>query len=92
MVACIGMISPKRQEILLYLAISILAVNSVNVIITEWRLYYTDLLSVLNKYSNHVLIESGKLIKNNSIIINGLHVLQICERFFLLIVFVYNTN
>lgn len=63
MVACIGMISPKRQEILLYLAISVLAVNSVNVIITEWRLYHTDLLNLLNKYTNHVLIESGKRYK-----------------------------
>lgn len=55
--ACIVSPSIKRQEILLYLAISILAVNAVVVILTEWKLYFTDMPKLLKKYTNHVLID-----------------------------------
>ncbi|KAJ8937765.1 hypothetical protein NQ318_006628, partial [Aromia moschata] len=57
MVACVSMLSPKRQEILLYLAISILTVNSVNAILTEYWFYVSDMPKILKHYTNHMLIE-----------------------------------
>lgn len=57
MVACIGVVSSKRQETLLYLAVSILAVNAVTVVLTEWKLYFMDMPKLLNSYTNHVLID-----------------------------------
>ncbi|KAB0796998.1 hypothetical protein PPYR_11059 [Photinus pyralis] len=47
MTACFGQLSARRQEFLLYMAVSILAVNAVNVVLIEWCLYWTDLLSKL---------------------------------------------
>lgn len=60
MVACILVLSPKRQEILLYMSISILTVNCVNMLLMEYRFYVADILKLLNNYSNHVLIDYGK--------------------------------
>ncbi|XP_018569844.1 uncharacterized protein LOC108909882 [Anoplophora glabripennis] len=57
MVACISALSSKRQEILLYLAISILAVNSVDIILTEYWFYVADMPKILKNYNNHMLIE-----------------------------------
>lgn len=56
-VACIGILSPRRQEILLYLAVSILTMTIVNIVITEYWFYSTDMSKILKKYSNHVIIE-----------------------------------
>ncbi|CAG9864594.1 unnamed protein product [Phyllotreta striolata] len=58
-VACIGVVSPKRQEVLLYLAISILTMGIVNVVITEHWFYVHDLSKIFKKYTNHMLIEYG---------------------------------
>lgn len=60
--ACIGILSPRRQEILLYLAVSILTMTIVNIVITEYWFYSTDMSKILKKYSNHVIIEYGKTI------------------------------
>lgn len=57
MVACCGQISPKRQESLLYIIISILIVNTVNVIITEWGFYIEDLPKLLQKHQYHTLVQ-----------------------------------
>ncbi|KAJ8978526.1 hypothetical protein NQ317_000898 [Molorchus minor] len=57
MVACVSLLSPRRQEILLYLAICILTVNSVNAILTEYRLYVADMPKILEHYTNHMLID-----------------------------------
>ncbi|XP_056635882.1 uncharacterized protein LOC130444651 [Diorhabda sublineata] len=56
-IACIGVLSPRRQEILLYLAISILTITIVNIIVTEYWFYTTDMSKILRKYSNYLLIE-----------------------------------
>ncbi|XP_074038514.1 uncharacterized protein [Leptinotarsa decemlineata] len=57
MVACIGVLSPRRQETLLYLAVSVLSIACVNVILTEYRIYKTDMPKLLKSYSNHMLID-----------------------------------
>ncbi|XP_060520520.1 uncharacterized protein LOC132698472 [Cylas formicarius] len=56
-VACIGLLSPKRQEVLLYLAVSILAVNVVALLFTEWKIYFAEVPKLLDNYPNHVLID-----------------------------------
>ncbi|KAF7271135.1 hypothetical protein GWI33_015961 [Rhynchophorus ferrugineus] len=66
-VACITVPTVKRQETLLYLAVSILAVNSVVVIQSEWKLYFTDMPNLLNKYSNHVLIDYALFVLRTAI-------------------------
>lgn len=60
MVACISALSSKRQEILLYLAVSILAVNSVDIVLTEYWFYTADMPKILKSYSNHTLIDYGE--------------------------------
>ncbi|KAJ8922378.1 hypothetical protein NQ315_004321 [Exocentrus adspersus] len=57
MVACISALSSRRQEILLYLAISILTVNAVNIILTEYWIYMADMPKILKNYNNHMLID-----------------------------------
>ncbi|KAG5866848.1 hypothetical protein JTB14_026130 [Gonioctena quinquepunctata] len=57
MVACIGVLSPRRQEVLLYLAISILALGCVNLILVEYQMYIADMPKILRSYSNHMLID-----------------------------------
>ncbi|KAF5294115.1 hypothetical protein FQA39_LY13486 [Lamprigera yunnana] len=47
MTACFSQLSSRRQELLLYMAISILAANAVNTVLTEWCLYWTDLPKLL---------------------------------------------
>ncbi|KAG5886740.1 hypothetical protein JTB14_019438 [Gonioctena quinquepunctata] len=65
MVACIGVLSPRRQEVLLYLAISILALGCVNLILVEYQMYIADMPKILRSYSNHMLIDYGKEINSN---------------------------
>lgn len=60
MVTCIVALSRKRQETLLFLAASILAVNIIAVLLTEWKLYFIDMPKLLSTYTNHVLIDCGK--------------------------------
>lgn len=57
MVACVSTLSPRRQEILLYLAISILIVNAVDTVLTEYWFYVADMPKILKSYNNHMLIE-----------------------------------
>ncbi|XP_049818563.1 uncharacterized protein LOC109599018 isoform X2 [Aethina tumida] len=57
MIACINPMSPRRQEIFIYLAISILTVNFVNVILSEWELYFLDKAKLHQNHSNHMLID-----------------------------------
>ncbi|GLV42739.1 hypothetical protein CBL_03479 [Carabus blaptoides fortunei] len=54
MIACFGDPSPKRQERLLYVAMSILAVNTVNAVITEWTFYWTGELLPNEDARSHV--------------------------------------
>ncbi|EFA12608.2 hypothetical protein TcasGA2_TC006849 [Tribolium castaneum] len=57
MLSCLGRLSPRRQEFLLYMAVSILTVNSVNVVLSEWGLYFTDMTELLKNHPNHMLID-----------------------------------
>lgn len=57
MIVCIRTATSRRQEVLLYMAISILLVNIVNIILTEWRIYVTDMPELLKRFHNHVLID-----------------------------------
>lgn len=67
MIACFGDPSPKRQERLLYVAMSILAVNTVNAVITEWTFYWTGELLPDEDVKSHVkaLVANGNLILLN---------------------------
>lgn len=56
MTACFGQLSPRRQEFLLYMAVSILAANSVNAVLTEWCLYWTDLSKLIANRPYQTLI------------------------------------
>ncbi|RZC34347.1 suppressor protein SRP40-like, partial [Asbolus verrucosus] len=57
MLACMGRLSPRRQEFLLYMAVSILTVNSVNVVLSEWGLHFSDMSELLKNHPNHMLID-----------------------------------
>ncbi|VEN34400.1 unnamed protein product [Callosobruchus maculatus] len=57
MVACISDFSPKRQESLLYMAVSILVVNCINLTLMEYWFYVVDVPKLLGQYTNHLLIE-----------------------------------
>jgi hypothetical protein len=57
MLASLGTLSPRRQELLLYMAVSILTVNSVNVVLSEWGLYFSDMSELLRNHPNHMLID-----------------------------------
>ncbi|XP_063910876.1 uncharacterized protein LOC135128017 isoform X2 [Zophobas morio] len=57
MLACLGRLSPRRQEFILYMAVSILTVNSVNVVLSEWGLYFSDMSELLKNHPNHMLID-----------------------------------
>ncbi|XP_046996105.1 uncharacterized protein LOC124610325 isoform X1 [Schistocerca americana] len=55
MLACIGDLTPKKQESLLYFAISILAFNAVNLVVLEvgeWNLFLTEDVSKLISQNN----------------------------------------
>ncbi|KAL1518202.1 hypothetical protein ABEB36_001863 [Hypothenemus hampei] len=54
--SCIGPRARKKQEILLYLAFSVLSVNTVTAVLTEWDLYFFDMSKLSSAYSNHALI------------------------------------
>ncbi|KAF5282873.1 hypothetical protein FQR65_LT14197, partial [Abscondita terminalis] len=56
MTACFSQLSSRRQEILLYMAVSILAANAVNTVLTEWCLYWTDLPKLLANRPYQTLI------------------------------------
>ncbi|XP_017773424.1 PREDICTED: uncharacterized protein LOC108560408 isoform X2 [Nicrophorus vespilloides] len=57
MVACCGQLSSRRQETLLYITVSILTLNIVNIIITEWGFYSEDLPKMFQKHRYHTLVE-----------------------------------
>ncbi|XP_044256304.1 uncharacterized protein LOC123006137 [Tribolium madens] len=57
MLSCLGRLSPRRQEFLLYMAVSILTVNSVNVVLSEWGLHFSDMSELLKNHPNHMLID-----------------------------------
>ncbi|CAH0547904.1 unnamed protein product [Brassicogethes aeneus] len=57
MIACINPLTPRRQEIFLYLSVTILTVNFVNIIITEWEMYFIDIQKLHRNHSNHMLID-----------------------------------
>ncbi|ENN72958.1 hypothetical protein YQE_10411, partial [Dendroctonus ponderosae] len=67
MVTCIGALSRKRQETLLFLAASILAVNIIAVLLTEWKLYFLDMPKLLSTYTNHMLIDCALFVVRISI-------------------------
>ncbi|XP_072383110.1 uncharacterized protein [Diabrotica undecimpunctata] len=56
-IACICVLSPRRQEMLLYLAVSILTMTIVNIVVTEYWFYKHDMSQILKKYTNYLLIE-----------------------------------
>lgn len=60
MVACFAQLSPRRQEILLYTAVSVLAANSVNAVLSEWGFYTADMPKLLMNHPYHTLITYGK--------------------------------
>lgn len=59
-IACFSDVSPRRQEALLYVAISILFVNTANAVLGEWFLYAVDMQKVLAEYPYQTLIQYGK--------------------------------
>lgn len=66
MVACFGQLSARRQELLLYMAVSILIVNSVNTVLSEWGYFIADMDKLLSAHQYQVLINYG-----NKTIITG---------------------
>lgn len=60
MVACCGQVTPRRQEYLLYMTISILMANVINAIVSEWGFYTEDLPKLLIKHQYHLLVQYGK--------------------------------
>ncbi|XP_018335952.1 uncharacterized protein LOC108744590 [Agrilus planipennis] len=56
MVACFGRLSARRQELLLFMAISILIVNVVNAVLSEWNFYWTDMVQILEDHQYNTLI------------------------------------
>lgn len=66
MVACFGQLSARRQEILLYITVSILIVNAVNTVLSEWGYYRADMEELLSAHQYQVLINYG----NDTIIIS----------------------
>ncbi|KRT83959.1 hypothetical protein AMK59_308, partial [Oryctes borbonicus] len=50
MVACFGQLSTRRQELLLYMAVSILIVNSVNTVLSEWGYFIADMEKLLSAH------------------------------------------
>ncbi|XP_045464218.1 uncharacterized protein LOC123673671 isoform X2 [Harmonia axyridis] len=56
---CFGKLSPRRQEALLYIACSVLAVNLAAAILREWGLYFQDLTELLKDHPYHLLILYG---------------------------------
>lgn len=61
MVACFGQLSSRRQELLLYMAISILIVNSVNTVLSEWGYYLADMEKLLSAHQYQVLINYASI-------------------------------
>nr|XP_022907854.1 nucleolar and coiled-body phosphoprotein 1-like isoform X1 [Onthophagus taurus]XP_022907855.1 nucleolar and coiled-body phosphoprotein 1-like isoform X1 [Onthophagus taurus] len=57
MLACFCSLSKRRQEILLYLTISILVANAINVVITEWSFYVNDMKEMVGAHRYTILIE-----------------------------------
>lgn len=60
LVACINAVTPRRQEVLLYMAVSVVTVNLVNFIIMEYCFYIVNMPRLLKIYNNHILINYGK--------------------------------
>lgn len=44
-IVCFSQLSPKRQEVLLYLAVALLWVNLGNVVVTEWGLFFEEAIA-----------------------------------------------
>lgn len=61
MVACCGQVTPRRQEYLLYMTISILMANVINAIVSEWGFYTEDLPKLLIKHQYHLLVQYASL-------------------------------
>lgn len=72
MVACFGQLSIRRQELLLYMAASILIVNSVNIVLSEWGYFMADLKKLLSTHHYEVLVHYGNEI---IIIVQRIHML-----------------
>lgn len=60
MLACFAQLSPRRQEFLLYMAASILAVNTVNAVLSEWGFYWADMPKLVMNHPYHTLITYGR--------------------------------
>ncbi|GJQ87971.1 hypothetical protein Trydic_g12900 [Trypoxylus dichotomus] len=61
MVACFGQLSVRRQELLLYMAVSILIVNSVNTVLSEWGYFIADMEKLLSAHQYQALINYANI-------------------------------
>lgn len=59
MIACFWRVSSRRQEVLLYMAASILAANAVDAVLTEWCFYWVDFSKLLANRPYQILIHHG---------------------------------
>lgn len=66
MVACFGKMSPLRQEVLLYMSISILITNTMNALYNEWNFYNVDVLQLIKNNSYQTLIKYGEFLSLRS--------------------------
>lgn len=64
MVACFAQLSPRRQETLLYMAVSVLTANTVNAVLGEWGFYTADMSELVANHPYHTLITYGKPVGN----------------------------
>lgn len=60
MVACFAQLSPRRQEILLYMAVTVLTANTINAVLSEWGFYRADMSKLVLNHPYHTLITYGK--------------------------------
>lgn len=66
---CFAKLSPRRQEALLYISCTVLAVNMSAAILREWGLYFQNLNDLLKDHPHHLVILYSELIFYSSFFI-----------------------
>lgn len=61
MVACFAQLSGRRQEVLLYMAVSVLTANTINAVLGEWGFYTADMGRLVKEHPYHSLMAYGEL-------------------------------
>lgn len=57
MVACCGQVTPRRQETLLYMTVSILMANVANIVVTEYGFYHIHIVKLMEEHQYNELIK-----------------------------------